>query len=363
MLSDLHYGHNINESSNITNNLRLYFTANHKLFKELDTIYISGDTYHGLLNQGSVSNKDATTGISYLITYCSTNDIKIRFLEGTPSHDMKQLGNITTMIKNLNVTVDYKYIDTLMIEHDATSGLNILYLPDEWNDTADKTSKDIAILLRSKKLATVDIVIMHGQFHYQLPMYKSNTSHSEEMFINMTKYHIHPGHIHTHSIFKKIIAPGSFDRLAHNEEGAKGGLYCTITKTGGEYMFIENVNAKIFKTVQCKSIPIEQLKAYIYNSTKTLPPGSCVRVKLDKSDKNVKQAVIDITSTVKIYRWKIEYNENKNMDVVTMINTNVNPLDSFHITKSNIVKLMEDELEDVSLTIRSVAIAELSKVI
>ena len=44
------------------------------------------------------------------------------------------------------------------------------------------------------------------------------------------------------SVFERILAQGSFDRLAHNEEEDKGGIVVTIDKVNGNhsYRFIKN---------------------------------------------------------------------------------------------------------------------------
>ena len=55
--------------------------------------------------------------LTELIVFCKQHDIILRILEGTPSHDRNQSKVITSIIKKLNIELDYKYIDTLYIEH------------------------------------------------------------------------------------------------------------------------------------------------------------------------------------------------------------------------------------------------------
>ena len=102
----------------------------------------------------------------------------------------------------------------------------------------------------------VDIAIMHGQFHYQFPRIKLDSSHDEQEYLNMVKHYIHIGHIHTHSSYDRIIAQGSFDRIAHGEEENKGCVVAKIDTTNrenDEWMFLVNDKAMRFITLNCPS--------------------------------------------------------------------------------------------------------------
>ena len=72
-------------------------------------------------------------------------------------------------------------------------------------------------------LTKVDYAVMHGQFDYQLPKHITGMPrHDSQKYLDIVKHYIFIGHIHTHSVYDRIIAQGSFDRLTHGQEEPKG---------------------------------------------------------------------------------------------------------------------------------------------
>jgi DNA repair exonuclease SbcCD nuclease subunit len=178
VLSDIHLGHKNNKTEDIVNNLNHYFAKHNQLIKRCDVIFLAGDVFDKLLISSSVEYVVAIQWLSVLAMYCKKNNIKLRILEGTPSHDWKQLKALSTTLEVLNTGIDFKYISTLEIEHIEDLGINVLYIPDEYKHEASETFTDVKELMKSKNLKQVDIAIMHGQFNYQLPI-KLESSHSE----------------------------------------------------------------------------------------------------------------------------------------------------------------------------------------
>lgn len=362
VLSDIHLGHNLNKTENIINNLRYYFKTNHKEFKKLNMIVLAGDIFDKLL---VTSGKDfilATEWLTELILYCRAWKIKLRILEGTPSHDWKQAKVITSIIEKLQIEIDYKYIDTLFIEHMIDWDITILYVPDEYKHKASDTLKEVKKLMKNLRLTQVDIAIMHGQFNYQLPV-QLESSHDESEYLKLVRYYINIGHIHTSSLCDRIIAQGSFDRLAHNEEEDKGGYLIVIEKSGEmSRFFIKNTKSMIFKTFTFQNENLEQIKEKLDTELKKLPEGSNIRL----VSQNEEFLTKNLTTLKTMYpKYVIKIEKPKQKEKKFKLITETKHIDSFTITRDNIEELLDLEMVKHNLTIneRVVYKEELKKIL
>ena len=348
VLSDIHLGHNINKTENIINNLQMYFKENYKEFSKLDMICIAGDVFDKLLVSSSIDFLLATEWLTELIVFCKQHDIVLRILEGTPSHDRNQSKVITSIIKKLNIELDYKYIDTLYIEHHNRLGIDILYIPDEYKHKAEDTYKEVLELLTERKLKKVDIAFIHGQFHYQLPMVKLDSSHNMEDYLNIVKYYISIGHIHTPSVYERIIAQGSFDRLAHNEEEDKGGVMITLTEKESSFKFVYNKNAMIFKTYRFDKESIEEITNILDKDLKKMKDKSNIRI-ISNSEEFLSSNIKDLRLRYPNINIKIEKSKNKEENKFNIIEE-LPKIETFSITKDNILDLITLELNKYNLT-------------
>ena len=343
VLSDIHLGHNINKTENIVNNLREFFIHYKKSLKQLDIIFLAGDIFDKLLTTSGKDFITATEWLTDLVLYCKDNNVMLRILEGTPSHDWKQAKVITTILDKFKIDINYKYIDTLTIEHIDKYNCNILYVPDEYKHNANDTYLDVMKLLKKHKLTQVDIAIMHGQFHYQLPGIELESSHTEQNYLDIVKYYISVGHIHTHSTFERIIAQGSFDRLAHNEEEPKGGVLIELHPLlENKFTFLTNTKSMIFKTIKCTDTNIEDLIKKLDKDLKKLPPLSNIRIVVDSDEfisKNIKTIKERYpTLTIKMVKEKEKINNQLKLVDDTII------VDTFSITRENIEELLDQEM-------------------
>jgi len=351
VLSDIHLGHKNNKTKDIVNNLIYYFKVNNRLFKKLDIIFLAGDVFDRLLSSNSEEYLLAVDWLSILVSYCGGNNIKLRLLEGTPSHDWKQSKAVTKVIQRLNIDIDYKYIEQISIEKIEDLGISVLYVPDEANYKASDTLKEVSELLVKNNLSQVDIAIMHGQFNYQLPILLES-SHDENSYLDIVKYYINIGHIHIPSVFKRILAQGSFDRLTHGEEEDKGGIVVTI---GDEpsFEFIVNTKAKIFKTLDVKNL--DNALEYIVNKLKTIPKHSFIRI-LAERNSGMKSLNKELVERYSDYTFKIEYNDDDDVAVESMVIDNSVSISTFEITSDNIKKLLLEELDKHKLSANDIDI-------
>jgi len=281
VFSDVHLGHRLNKTKTILSHLDTFFKDYYDRFKELDLIFIAGDLFDTLLDLSSEDVQDIMMWMSRLIRFCAIHQIKLRILEGTPSHDWEQSSMFTTIENIAASQVDFKYIKELSIEHIDEFGIDILYVPDEWHTDPKQTYEEVLTLLEKNHLKTIDIAIMHGQFTYQLPSAAIKAPrHLEQDYLNLVKHYIHIGHVHQFSTYERILAEGSFDRLCHGDEDPKGAIFARITPNFEDHFeFLVNQHATIFKTIRLTKTHFENLFQYLDKQIEKYPIRSFIRLK------------------------------------------------------------------------------------
>jgi hypothetical protein len=346
VLSDVHLGHKRNETKFIVNNLDNFLFKDND-FSYLNIIFIAGDLFDSLLD---LSNDDISLSLAWLsrlFHFCHKHSIKLRILEGTPSHDWKQSKEAKTIYHILKLPVDFMYVDTLHIEYLKDLGLHILYVPDEWTSSTKTTFDQVKVLLKENHIQQVDIAIMHGLFNYQMTGVVGNIQkHNEADYLSIVKYFINIGHIHTFSSYERIIAQGSFDRLSHGEEEPKGAVVCTLVENriDNYFVFIENKLARTFKTIELKSKDLDVCLNKIDKVVKKLLPNSYVRIKANK-DHPVYTAFDQIKSKYyELFFSKTSLEDEEEYLLIKnnlQIDSNYTPLT---ITKENIKTLLLEQI-------------------
>lgn len=283
VLSDLHLGHKRNSTVEMVNNLNIFFN-HYKHRDDLDVIFLAGDVFDRLLDFTTDDMAEIMVWVSRLITFCGRCNIKLRVLEGTPSHDWMQSRVFDTIVKINQCPVDFKYVSALSIERIEDLGITVLYMPDEWNISTDRTFEQVVDLLAENHLAQVDIGIFHGMFAYQVPVAALKIPrHDEARYLAIVKYFINIGHVHTYSTYSRILAQGSFDRISHGEEGAKGAIEVVLQRDDeSTFTFIENKGAKLFKTLVLRGKDVEAAVKQIERAMQTWSPGTHLRLKASK---------------------------------------------------------------------------------
>lgn len=346
VLSDVHIGHPRNRTENIIDALYAFFD-HFKADLKLDLLFLAGDVFDNLLDFSSTEANLATIWAASLMKYCGRLNIKLRVLKGTPSHDWDQSEIFNTLAKAAKFPVDMKYINSLSIEQIDDLGISVLYVPDEWRSDPNVTYDEVKHLLVENNLDKVDVAIMHGNFGYQLPPQATKAPrHDEEKYLSIVRYFISIGHIHTSTVYNRILAQGSFDRLAHGEEEAKGGMLCTIHREGhGEYFFIENKQAKIFKTINLRSNDVDTCIQQIERHTAKLPPDSFVRIRA-KKDHPLIIGVDEVKKRFPLFNITKITTEEEDVNQFTLVEDVQDTSDytPITITKDNVMTLLMDEI-------------------
>lgn len=273
VISDIHLGHNNTPTQHIVNNLKTYIFQ----YSHVDYIFIAGDMFDRLLDFSLPFVYDIISFAYELIRFCKKNDIKIRILEGTPSHDWQQSKMFDEINRSLKEPCDLIYISKLDVLEETD--ISVLYVPDEWASETKILESDVLDALKRKNRSKVDLAIMHGCFNYQDPSNYIKNKFREEFFMPIVEHYIFVGHFHTHTFYmNKIIAQGSFDRLAHGEEEPKGFIYSEIDLMNPEldtWQFIINKGSQIYKTIKVtQNETIESLTKKIVKYQK----GSYIRL-------------------------------------------------------------------------------------
>lgn len=250
-------------------------------FADLDIIFIAGDVFDCPRESDNPELVLVLNWFRNLAEFCARHKIKLRVLEGTPGHDYKQSSMLTPVAQAIGDRLDYRYVSQLEIEIMEDLDLSVLYVPDEWKNSAAKAKQDVIDAMAEKGLTKIDIGCMHGMFDFQIPELGEEhpLKHDSAWYQEIICGFINIGHDHSFKTCGRILVQGSFERLAQGEEGKKGAIVCTIDPVAGlSYEFIENKRARIYKTITIKTKDLEKGIAQARAVLDTLPFNAHVRI-------------------------------------------------------------------------------------
>lgn len=275
VLGDIHLGHTKTPTTHIVASLKKHILS--PKHKDIDVLFIEGDLFDKLLDLNSKEVQVIISFFDNLLSYCVGNNIKLRVLLGTPSHDMNQPEILVKLNEIRDTKADLRYFSVLDIEYLAEENKYVLYVPDEWVNDHDILEYQIKEKLDNLGIEQVDIAILHGQFKYQFKdIPYTGFYFKENYFLNLVKDLIHVGHYHTYNPFDRIVPAGSFERLAHGEEDPKG----YIVAKDRTYTFIPNTDSFIYKNIVLRvNTTLEQLDRNI----RQYPKGSHIRLTMNKT--------------------------------------------------------------------------------
>lgn len=296
VFGDVHLGNRRTLAPDVIRGLDSFFPDGPET-QALDLIIIEGDLFdEGLMFYCEFLGR-IQSWMFRLLRLCHDNNIALRVLEGTPSHDMHQSRQFITLLETSGFEIDFKYVEDLEIEKHPKFG-NILYVPDEWGNSAEHCYTSARNLLALHGLKQADFCIFHGGFEYQLPPHIGIPTHDSNAWQELVVYALFAGHIHQFSKRGKIVAAGSVDRYTQGDEGAKGHVRATLSASGCTFTFRENLFAKKYITIDCRNQSVEDALVIIKSSL-NVPPGSFLRLKYTSLDNLV---------TMKTY-LRVEYPE------------------------------------------------------
>lgn len=313
----------------------------------MDIIFIAGDFFDKALWFSGEDIPAIFTFLLKLFDFCERNNIALRYLEGTPSHDRKQFRSFVPMASKFP-NLDFKYIEEMCVEAFYDLGITCLYVPDEHEGGGEKSQKLIDLKFQELGIEKVSIAMVHSWFKYQVPEVSSATKYDEKFFLDRVIYYTSNGHIHGPSTFDRIVGQGSFDRVAHNEEHAKGGVLFEITAEDAYFFFVENKLALPFRTLHIKSPDLDKAVEQIDKLACSLPEFSWLRIKA-KETHPVLASLEHLSKQYPMVRFeKITEEEDKKKNQRHLVDqTEFENVDyKFpEITKINIVSMVLVEME------------------
>lgn len=286
VISDVHFFNKSTPTKSLVDNFYEYFDnfSDNSRFTKLDIIFIAGDLFDDMCYYKHPDVLLVNNLMRVLMRFCAAHGIILRILEGTKSHDYKQAANFQPMADAFGDALNYKYIQSLMVERMAGIDLTILYMPDDWSHSAAETQRQVVELMEAEGLDKVDIGIFHGMFEHQIPLLANDpATHNAEYYLSIVRFFINIGHVHIASVFDRILAQGSFGRIAHGEEGAKGAFLVHLSMIGAHrFEFVENKKAVIYRTLEIRHEDLDKAAVDIRKELDKLPDHSHFRIAAPK---------------------------------------------------------------------------------
>lgn len=344
VVSDIHLGKKSVPARYIIDQLTVFF-KNLEKSTPVNMIFIAGDLFDQAL---SFTADDVTHILQWarsFFKFCAKNRIALRMMEGTPSHDRRQMRNLIPLAKS-TTNLNFEYIPTMCVEYFEDFGVTCLYVPDEFGGSAAESQRLIQEKLSELQLPKVGMAIVHGMFTYQVPMVPSDRyKYNEQFFLDAVDGFVHIGHIHTRSVYQRIIAQGSFGRIAHGEEEAKG---CSLVyvEPGGELQefFVENKEATKFLTIRITFNDVDKASDQLTKKLVGVPDFSHIRIRAPEGHvifnvlDHFKKEYMTLTFS------KITEKEAEKAKLIdeTLLSAEYTPI---HIDKQNIVSMILDRVK------------------
>lgn len=258
---------------------------------KLDFVFINGDFFERLQSFNHPDVHLVIKWVRYFLNVAKKYGIKVRVLEGTPSHDWKQ----NLIFKTLNdgdddndgigIGADLKYVDQIHIEYVEEHDMHILYVPDLKVDASDMW-RQILDKMRLMDIDEVDYTLVHGAFHHQVPkvMHSSPHIHNADQFADITRHHVFANHIHTPSVYRNILGGGSLDCMRHGEEHDKGYMYSWVTEHAKQHEFRVNPIKTQFKQINLTNKNARECMKIINETLEYGDRLACIKIIANKAD-------------------------------------------------------------------------------
>lgn len=256
IISDEHFGvinadRLYEEHVNIFLNYLKKFTEKERI----DFIIITGDYFDHILQLNEIHAGRACLFMQQLLEYAGKNEIKVRIVYGTESHECNQY-EVFNMLEYAETGVDVKLIKHAS-EEELFENFWVLYLPEEYIYNKSEYYKEF--FTGEEKY---DYIFGHGVIEELMgnaveAMKKTKSSNrakvpiftSTELLSNC-KGEVYFGHYHINSSIKdRIFYVGSFTRWQYGEEEPKGFYHVTYDDGKYSHEFIENTMAEKYETL------------------------------------------------------------------------------------------------------------------
>ena len=285
-LTDIHIGNPKVYLDRITESLHKY------AYPELTTsqlILLGGDFFDCLLNINSDAGIRAIYIIDELIELCRSKNIYLRVLRGTFSHDRYQNRLFVDRARAIPTYHDIpliRVIDTVEVERFAPYNCDILFCPDD--QPQKDMSQVILDVLEANHLDQVDFFCCHGYWNHLLPpnlLIHPNDCLDYDRLESKIRCYVFNGHVHSPSLWNKVVSGGSFERFRHGEEEDKGFYTAEFNEKEhtATLKFIRNVEAVPFITVDLSlHTSVDEALDYLKRKINTMShrPDQVIHIRL-----------------------------------------------------------------------------------
>lgn len=265
-ISDIHIGsHNTKRIEKELNSVFLAEVIKNK--KDLDLIVIVGDYFDKEISFDEADGVLALSFLTNLISICKTNDILLRMVRGTLSHDLNQLNNFKVLQNDTFKIIDNIELETLFEiedEEGETTPVNALYVPEAYPKNSEEYFSELEAIMEEG----VDLLFLHGTFDFtafegekimsEKPI-KTAPIFKKERFEELIQGAAICGHIHAPIKSGNIYYCNSFSRSSFGEDKPKGFLRFEIDTDSWEtkVIRIENKLAPVYKTIEFSELFVD----------------------------------------------------------------------------------------------------------
>lgn len=252
-VSDIHWGNNRLSPQKMLDNQRTYL---YPYIKKSKLVFINGDYFDAAIGLIERSAHFLIIGIVEILALCHENNIPLRIVQGTWTHDRTQHQIFEAEYEAHKFTNDLKVIRSVQLEYIKEYDLRVLYIPDDMPfASSDELMANVAKQMADIGWDYVDYAFVHGTFDFALAqVVKIPIVFRRDQF-SFVKFKVLIGHIHTPYAKGKFVHSGSFDRMCHGEEEPKGFLFIENDGKKDTTTFIENKGASLFRTFDYTNCP------------------------------------------------------------------------------------------------------------
>lgn len=273
VITDIHIGSRSDIKNYYDNELAFFIETLY--IKKPDIIVIGGDLFDKRISTNSDFNTYANLFVNGIVKYCRENNAYLYILKGTLSHDLYQLDSFTYLTKDPSANTFI--INTC--QEIIFKNMNLLFIPEEYESSKYEYYKD-TIFNNEKKY---DFVFGHGMFTFA-GGYATESGKNNHIVFDPKDFKDNVyglvifGHIHIKMRKDNCIYPGSFSRDSFGEEDPKGFIFVEYDEKKKKIIkeeFIENKKAPIYKSINARDIPDENIGIYVAEELK-----SCSRLRI-----------------------------------------------------------------------------------
>lgn len=341
--SDHHLGGIRTNTLKVASSMRASICDNPDIAK-CKAIFLTGDLFDRTMEMSDPYVNDVTSLMLDIARTCIRYDIELFLLSGTPSHDMGQPNFVANLYKEVfGDKLKFHFGDTLKIIRDTVVG-DVLFVPDEYRPNPDDTWLEVKQLLAEHGIEKVDYALMHGFFSFQVPAEYGVPFHKEERYRSIVRRTIIIGHDHTFKSFYNIHVPGSIERHRHGEEGPKGWLMIEIKEKRDQVMFVENLAAKIYRTLDMTNKLLTEVESILKEVCESLPSDSFIRLK-GKSDDPVATGYRELIKPYPSINFETKF-EREKLKADKVAGTKESLIETVTISKANFKELTIARIKD-----------------